>query len=604
MTFSVGGLSTGLDTKGIIDQLLSIDARPKVRMEWNKSLWDARKSTWTDLNTRLNSLQGFANNLMNPSSWTVFSGITSSDNTRVVGTSIGAKPAAGTYAVETTQLAATNVWDSAAPLAGSTAGVRETGIWYKNGLVAMTGADRLAQSGVNGVRDQTNTLAGLATGSTVTMSWNENASFSSATFNVTATSTFEDLRSWAQTQLPGATVAITGGKLRFTSPTGTAGEITGLSMSAKNNAGTALARFNGMFGASSAMTTAASDGGAPAADTLQITKGASTWFVNVAAGDNEAAIANKINAVNGIGVTASLNAGALRLTSNSSGVSGGFTVSSTGGLAATMGLAQTTAGQDSMFTINGTAYTRSKNTGITDVLNDVSIDLLNTTVAPVSLTVGQAAASTDDIKKKVMDLVNQYNSINDFVASKTNEQKIVNPKNLGEYLQGPLARDFNFSQVGYDLRMKINDVVAGQPSGFQSLSDIGITTGAIGSADRSGRLVVDEAKLEDAINTNRTAVKDLFSKVGAGTGISADDGVARKISELVSQLRTGGAVDSAMQGATTQAKSLQDSIQRFSERMDRRKKYYERMFSTLEGNVGRMQTQGNWLSGQLSSLSR
>ena len=59
-TFSIGGLSSGLDTKSIISQLLEIDARPKVKKQWQHALWTERKNIWSEVNTRLLALQGKA----------------------------------------------------------------------------------------------------------------------------------------------------------------------------------------------------------------------------------------------------------------------------------------------------------------------------------------------------------------------------------------------------------------------------------------------------------------------------------------------------------------------------------------------------------------
>ncbi|MBC7644051.1 MAG: hypothetical protein H7123_02915, partial [Thermoleophilia bacterium] len=384
MTFSVGGLATGLDTKSIIDQLIAVEAQPKTRMQWSQSLWTSRQSSWKDLNTRLSSFQTFANNLTSPASWNVFSGISSSDNTKVNATSAGTKPAAGTYAVNVTQLAMTETWDAATALPGATAGVRTTGTWFKAGGVALASGDLLTT-----IRDQTNTSVALNAGSTITMAWNKGGQNYSSTFNVTATSKFSDLQAWAQTQLPsGSSVAIAGGKLNVTSAAGTASEVTSLGFTASNSAGTVLTRFNGSLGSKSSLTTRASDGGVSTADTLQFVQGSTTSYVNIAAGDNAAAMASKINATPNIGVTASIVSGKLHIVSTASGTPGNVAISSSGGLAASLGLANTVNAQDSQFTVNGTAYTRTKNTGINDVVTDVNVDLLNTTATPVSLTVG------------------------------------------------------------------------------------------------------------------------------------------------------------------------------------------------------------------------
>jgi flagellar hook-associated protein 2 len=589
-TFSVGGLSTGLDTKSIIDQLLAIDGRPKVKLEWNKALWESRRTAWSDLNSKLLSLGTQATGLMSGATWQVFSGITSSDATKVTGSATGTKPASGSYDIEITQLAATERWSAGASLGGPTAGVRTSGTWYRVGPAAALGTTLLTA-----LRDQTNTSVGLNNGSTITMAWSQDGQNLSSTFNVTATSTVDDLASWAQSQVPGSTINFGGGQLSITSPPGEDGEITSLSFTARNAAGTVLNRFNGSQGASTSMTTAASDGGAATNDTLQIVQGSNTWYVNIAQSDNEFDIANKINAVSGIGVTASVNAGLLQLDSKSSGAGGSFTVTSSGGLVGALGLAESTAGQDSNFTVNGTAYTRATNTGITDVLNDVSLDLVGLTAGPVTLDVGPASATVADQKKKILDFVNQYNSVIDYVKGKIDEKKVVNPKNLTEYLQGPLSRDFRFSSVGFDLRHNMTDLVQGLPAGAQMLSDIGIAT-----TDSSGKLTVDESKLEAMLNTDPTKVRDIFTQAGATLG---DQGIARRVNTLVSNWRTGGTVDSSLQGASRQIDSLQDSIDRFSDRLERRRAYYDRMFASLEGTIGKMQQQNSWMSGQFSMLS-
>ena len=601
MGMSIGGLATGLDTKSIVDQLMSLEERPKIKLEWNKALWEARKSSWGDLNFRLNSLQGFANKLTNPASWTVFTGLNSTDPTRLTAASAGTKPAAGTYAVNISQLATTETWTAATNFPGATQGVRQSGVWREGVGNQMEAGDLLTAT-----RTTAGAGTGLNVGSTITMAWEKDGNSYSSTYNVTAGSTIGNLTTWAQGQIPGSAASFDGaGRMNLTSAAGTTEEVTALSFSARNAAGTVLNAFNGLQGAQSSMITPAADGGATANDTLQITQGTSTWYVNVAAGDNETDLLNKINAVAGIGVTASLNAGKLELTSKASGAANGFTVTSGGPTVGALGMAETTNGIDSMFDVNGTAYTRSKNTGITDVLTDVSLDLLATTAGAVTLTVGQAAATTSEMKKSIMDFVNQYNSILDFVASKTGEAKVPSPKNLGEYLQGSLARDFGFSSVGFDMRRQMTDNVTGLPSGMSMLADIGITTGAVSAtfsgANVTGKLVVDEAKLEAALNTDSQKVKDIFQKVGGGP--MGEDGIARRVSNMVSQWRVGGKVDSALQGATSQITTLQDSIQRFSDRLVRKRAYFDRMFASLETNVGKMQTQGAWLQGQLNGLN-
>ncbi len=460
MSFSVGGLASGLDTKSIVEQLLSIDARPKVQTEWSKALWTERKNVWTDVNTRLLTLQSKANVLNNPLAWTG-GGTTSSDPTKLTGAVGGPSPATGTYTINVTQLAATERW---------------------------TAANEVTSSG---------------------------------------------------------------------------------------------------------------------ADTLTITQGTNTWNIAIAAGADENAIMAAINGTSGIGVTASVVAGKLQIDSNASATTNSFTVTSSGALATDLGMAETVAGQDTVFDVNGTSYTRAKSQGIDDVIGDVKLDLLATTSSAVTLTVGAGAGDPTAIKNKIKEFVDAYNSVIDLINAKTSETKVVNAKTLGDFLKGPMARDYGLSSVAFDVRRWTTDTVSGLPDAFNALDDIGITTGAVSSSyspqNTSGRLVIDEAKLDAALAADPSRVQTLLTHVGAGPG-REDNGITRRISDLVTELRVGGRVDSALQGTSRQIKDLQSRIDRFDDRLDRKRTYYERMFSSLETTLGKLQSQGYWLSSQLAGM--
>lgn len=600
MSFSVGGLASGLDTKSIIDQLMSIEARPKVKTEWSRSLWTERKNIWTDLNTRLLGLQAKANVLNGPATWNGAAGITSSDPTRLTGTAGGPAPAVGTYTINVTQVAAAERWAAASNTTPATGGARQSGAWYSGAYSEASGASLLTS-----LTTQGGVSLGLDAGSTISMSASINGSPINANFTVNAGSTLDDLAQWAESSFPGATFTVNGdGTISFQSAPGTANEITAMSFTATNSASANLGFFDGSTGASSFMTSPPSDGAA--ADTLTITQGASTWNVAIGAGSDENAIVAAINGTAGIGVTASVVAGKLQIDANATGASSSFTVTSAGALAGSLGLAETVAGQDSIFDVNGTAYTRAKAQDIDDVIADVDLDLLNTTGAAVTLTVANGTPDTAGIKAKIKEFVDQYNAVFDLVNAKTAETKVANPKTLADFLKGPMARDFNFSSVAFDIRRWTTDTVSGLVDDGNALDDIGITTGAVSSAyspqNTSGRLVIDEAKLDAALAADPTKVKDLFTRVGAGPG-REDDGITRRISDLVSELRVGGRVDSGMQGASRQIKDLQSRIDRFEDRLERKRSYYTRMFSSLESTLGKLQSQGQWLSGQLGALS-
>lgn len=597
--FSVGGLASGLDTKSIISQLMEIEGRSKTKAEWSRELWTQRKSAWSDVNNRLLTLQTRANALNAPSTWSGTPGINSSDATKVTGTAVGPSPAAGTYALEVTQLAATERWAAANATTPATGGSRVSGTWYDGAYASASGSTALTS-----LTDFDGTSLGVVAGTTITLSASVNGSPVSNTFTVASGSTLDDLAQWAESNFPGASFSVNGdGTISYQSAPGTSNEINSLSFSASNG-GTPLALFNATDGAQSSYVAPPTNGSA--ADTLTITQGASTWNVAIAEGADESAIAAAINGTAGIGVSASVVGGRLQIDAAASGASGSFTVTSAGALATNLGLAETVAGQDAQFSVDGTNYTRSTNTGISDIITDVGIDLVAPTTAPVTLTVTAGTGNTADIKKKLTEFVDAYNAVIDHINAKTGETKVVNAKSLNDYLKGPVARDFGMSSVALEIRQWATSDIAGLAQDKNTLDDIGITTGAVSTGyspqNVSGRLVIDEAKLDAALAADPAKVKEIITRVGGAAG-KEDDGIARRISALVSELRVGGKVDFALQGASRQVRDLQSRIDRHDDRLERKRAYYERMFASLETTLGRMQSQGSWMSGQLASLS-
>jgi flagellar hook-associated protein 2 len=521
---------------------------------------------------------------------------------------VSGTPTAGTYAINVTQLAQAEVDTSTGSVPAATSGVRTTGAMYEGGGGNVVEGDEL----ITALTRSSGTSQGFNVGSTIQMAYTVNGSAQSATFTVTSTSTLEDFRAWAESTVGnGATAAWNAGKLELTTAPGTANSLTAMTLTAKKANGTSITNFNTNSGVST-QTQAATDGGMAASGTLTINSaGGSTWNVALAAGDTTATVVAKINATSGIGVSATLDSSDnIVLRSATTGALSAFTV--TGSSAAQLGFTETQSAQDAQYSVDGTTYSSSSNTNVSGPIAGVSLNFTGTT--STTLTVAQGTASTgataqdtwvNATKAKIQDFVKQYNAVLDQVYQKTQgESKVPSPKTLADYLAGPMARDVGYSQVGFDLRNQAMESVQGLPAGATMLSEIGISTNfSIGGGGSNGHLEIDDAALDAALRSNPTGVQDILGKVGSGTGFTADDGIVRRVSELVSQLRIGGRVDTAMQGATNQIKSIQDSIDRAEDRLTRKQAYYERMFASLESTLGKIQSQGTWLEGQLAGLS-
>jgi flagellar hook-associated protein 2 len=150
--FSFSGLSSGLDTKSIISQLMSIDSKPKLQLQWNQQLVASRKAAWTDLNSKLLTLKTASNALLQADTWdqslvpagtNTFSA-SSGDPSRLAATVTGT-PTAGSYNVQVTQLAQGEISRSTAT--GGTVAADDTltiGQGASTWNIALTTGDTLA----------------------------------------------------------------------------------------------------------------------------------------------------------------------------------------------------------------------------------------------------------------------------------------------------------------------------------------------------------------------------------------------------------------------------------------------------------------------------
>ncbi|MCW2961841.1 MAG: flagellar capping protein, partial [Thermoleophilia bacterium] len=351
------------------------------------------------------------------------------------------------------------------------------------------------------------------------------------------------------------------------------------------------------------------DTGAAAADTLTITNGSGSWNVAIDAGDDHATIASKINAVSG-GAAASIQGGDIQLLSTGIGSAKGFTVTSTGGLAAQLGFSETQSAQDAQYVVNGTLHSATTNSGVTGAIPGVTLSFGDVTSTTLTVAAGATTGTSPEdellaaTKKKITDFVSSYNAVLELVHQKTQgESRVTNPKNLGEYLAGPMARNNQFSGVAFSLRQQMGEEVSGLADGDNLLRDIGITSAfSAGGGGSNGKLVIDDAKLTAALKADPDRVKAVLTQSdGASTGAGLGDGFVRRTSELAFTLQ--GRIDVTESSLDTQIKSLQTSIDNATNRLEKRKLYYERMFSSLETRVGAMQSQQSWLSGQFNSMS-
>src|SRR5687767_12658044 len=104
MDLSVSGLASGLDSKTLIAQLMSIERRPQARLKLQQTQAEARKSALSDISTKLGSLKSAALALRASTTWADSQTVESS-NTAVLGVKRISGAGPGGYAISVQQLA-------------------------------------------------------------------------------------------------------------------------------------------------------------------------------------------------------------------------------------------------------------------------------------------------------------------------------------------------------------------------------------------------------------------------------------------------------------------------------------------------------------------
>ena len=309
---------------------------------------------------------------------------------------------------------------------------------------------------------------------------------------------------------------------------------------------------------------------------------ATTSAVAVAAG---ATLTDVVRALNGSGTGVSATAvqvtdGAyrLQLTSTTTGSASDVTLSSGAfppGQSTLGDTQQLSAGADTVLHV-GTgpgAYDVTSSSGsVSGLLPGVTITALKadpTTSVTVNVT-GDANGMAD----KMTSLVGQLNGVLSFISDKSSYD-------LTSKTGGPLVGD----SMGRDLAQRLTDAVIGSSTSTPAMSGLSVA--------RDGSITFDSAAFLAA-----------YAKDPAGV-TSALTSMSQQIAEEASQA-SAPATGYLTTRVTNEQNDIRDyttQIAAFEDRMTLRQQALQTQYAALETMLGKLKSQGDWLTGQLASLS-
>jgi flagellar hook-associated protein 2 len=298
----------------------------------------------------------------------------------------------------------------------------------------------------------------------------------------------------------------------------------------------------------------------------------------------------------GAGATASVvNAGTdsapayrLVLTATSTGASNGITIvadttdldlANTSG---TGGIDILQAAQDATVVVGSSAtitLSRSSNT-ITDAIDGVTLVLAKTTSSAIAVNVSR---DTGAVKTNIKALATAYNDVAKFINERNTYD--IATKQGGVFFNEPTVRTV-LSQIKNALSSTVSGVTT-----YKSVGEVGFKT------ERDGTITVDDAKLDAALSSNYSAVKNLFVNQTGSTG------VAQLVTNAVDALDNvaSGVLPLRKASITNRISDLTDEIARKEDSLSQYEARLRGQYAALDGLLRTLQGQSSFLQSQTTS---
>ncbi|RCK79806.1 MAG: Flagellar hook-associated protein FliD [Candidatus Ozemobacter sibiricus] len=289
-------------------------------------------------------------------------------------------------------------------------------------------------------------------------------------------------------------------------------------------------------------------------------------------------------------------------------------------------------GQNAIFSIDevagGADQVRQSNQ-ISDLIEGVTFTLKDVTgSAGETITI---TTDTEVARKGIDEFLKVYNETISLISTRLTEKRDFSLEGLSDdekkalkkedleayearFKVGLLAGDSTLSMVRSRMRVVMAGVVKNVDKEFDSLSDLGISTGAIGSAyqeTQSGVLkVLDEEKLNRALRENPDKVAELFAREST---TESGRGIARRLKDVLNEFTKSDGILTRRVGRSGVANSnsemdrqirlINDQIIRQNNRLVNRENALIKQFSDLESAMSRYQTQSQAFANQLAQLT-
>jgi flagellar hook-associated protein 2 len=316
--------------------------------------------------------------------------------------------------------------------------------------------------------------------------------------------------------------------------------------------------------------------------------------------------AGMVSAINGakLGVTAQLintGSGFNVVVTGETGAAQNFSLTSDDGTATgnnpkvpVTGVSFTTSLQtatDASFKVNGLTVTRGSNT-VNDVIEGVTLDLFASTTGAARLDLNRDTAGIKDNLKGLVTAYNDFESTLKILGDRASEV---------EDFGGALAGESLLQSVRNQVRALVTNTSSTPGTNIRAARDVGL------SLDRLGKLTLDDAKLDAALQNNFTQVSTMFT---AGTNNKsiyspAPAGLAGEaVNSIEKMLLSTGLIDTQTKSAAAQIVKHKEELKVLDERMEKLMTRYMSQFSVMESIVGNSNSTREGLKGTFEGMMK
>lgn len=479
ITFS--GLGSGIDTDSIVSRLIQVESIPLQRLKAQQAILQGKTAVFAQFRANLRNFATAASAL---NTATAYNPIKAASSDQTVATvSATSTAAAGAYNLSVSKLAQTHKLSSAAQSSASQALNLNPGKFSINGkVIDVVASDTLTSIATKINSANAGVVAGIIDGGTGQAYLSITASKSGKS----AAIALGDVGSGTVLSALG----IVGGSVSVREPLTPTGAAS-VSFSSKT---AALESIMGSSGLGSG----------------NVTIGSGSISIDFAT-DSLDSIAAKINnPINGTGATATVKATAVNgVTTYRLEVTGTNTFGNESNILQTLGVLQQAPShvivnaQDAAFTLDGVSLTSASN-NVTDVIPGISFTLLKADLTTPPTTTFTLTRDNEQVKKSMQNFVDAFNSMVDFIKSASQFDK-------ESFESGPLFGDPVAEQVENTVGNLLFNNVPGLTGAYKNLTQLGM------SFDDKGKLTLDAAVLETAINTDADAVGKVLRTAGSST---------------------------------------------------------------------------------------